>query len=76
MRSLRARVDNGRLLLDEPPDRPDGLELDLVVDDQGDDLTASERQALHDTLMTSWQSAQTGDVRPASELIEELRRRR
>lgn len=38
MSSLRARADNGRLLLDEPTDLPDGLELDLVVDDQGEAL--------------------------------------
>lgn len=30
MISVRARVRNGRLVVDEPTDLPDGMELDLV----------------------------------------------
>jgi len=76
MSPLRARVENGRLQLDEPTELPDGTELDLVVDDAGDDLTEQERQALHETLSKSWTSARAGELRPASEIIDELRRRR
>jgi hypothetical protein len=47
MTPLRARVENGRLQRDEPTELPDGTELNLVVDDEGDDLTEQERQALH-----------------------------
>ena len=39
MSSLRARVQNGRLVLDEPTGLPDGTVVDLVADDEGDDLT-------------------------------------
>ena len=42
---LRARVENGRLVLDEPTTLPEGTVVDLVVDDGGDDLT-DERRAL------------------------------
>jgi hypothetical protein len=76
MTPLRARVENGRLHLDEPTALPDGTELDLVIDDEGDDLTEHERQALHETLLKSWTSAQAGGLRSASALVDELRRKR
>ena len=66
MTPLRARVQNGRLRLDQPTALPDGTELDLVIDDEGDDLTELERQALHETLSKSWTSAQEGKLRPAA----------
>jgi hypothetical protein len=75
MTPLRARVQNGRLRLDQPTALPDGTELDLVIDDEGDDLTEHERQALHETLARSWTSAQEGKVRPAAAIIDELRRK-
>lgn len=75
MSPSRARVENGRLL-DEPTELPDGSELELVVDDDGDDLTERERHALHETLRTSWSSAEAGKSRPTSALIDELRRQR
>lgn len=75
MTPLRARVQNGRLHLDQPTGLPEGTELDLVVDDEGDDLTEHERQALHEALSRSWTSAQAGDLRPAAAIIDELRRK-
>jgi hypothetical protein len=76
MSPLRERVENGRLHLDEPTELPEGTELELVVDDDGDELTDQECQALHGALLTSWSSAEAGRSRPASALIGELRRRR
>lgn len=73
MSPLRARVEKGRLILDEPTTLPDGTVIDLVADDEGDDLTDNERQALHEALTASWASAEAGRLRPASEIIEELR---
>jgi hypothetical protein len=35
MGRLRARVENGRLVLDEPTTLPNGTVLDLVLDDEG-----------------------------------------
>jgi len=52
MKALQARVENGRLVLDEPTPLPDGTVLNLVLD-EGDDLSDSERQALHDALAES-----------------------
>jgi hypothetical protein len=54
---------------------PEGTELDLVIADEGDDLTEHEQQALHQTLSTSWTSAQAGKLRPAAAIIDELRRK-
>lgn len=39
MSQLRARVENGRLVLDEPTTLPEGTVIDLVADDEGDDLS-------------------------------------
>ncbi|HEV3112975.1 MAG TPA: hypothetical protein VGY99_21010 [Candidatus Binataceae bacterium] len=75
MSGLRARVENGRLILDEPTNLPEGTVVELVVDDEGDDLE-EERRRLHDALSASWKSAEAGRLRPASAIIEELRRRR
>lgn len=38
MSTLRARVENERLVLDTPTILPDGMVLDLVLDDEGDDV--------------------------------------
>ena len=76
MSPLRARVKDGRLVLDEPTTLPEGTVIDLVADDEGDDLTDDERRALHDALSASWESAEAGQVRPASTVLDELRRRR
>jgi hypothetical protein len=71
---LRARVENGRLVLDEPTTLPEGTVIDLVADDEGDDLTDAERQALHRALAASATSAAAGRLRPVSSLIADLRR--
>lgn len=76
MGPLRARVEQGRLVLDEPTTLPDGTVIDLVADDEGDDLTDEERRALHSALTTSWASAEAGRLRPAAKIVDELRRRR
>lgn len=76
MSPLRARVENGRLLLDEPTELPHGTVIDPVADDDGDDLTDAERAALHEALSTSWQSAHAGKLQAASLVIDELRRLR
>lgn len=76
MGPLRARVKKGRLVLDEPTTLPEGTVIDLVIDDDGDDLTDDERRALHDALSASSRSAEAGHLRPASRILDELRRRR
>lgn len=76
MGPLRARVEKGRLVLDEPTTLPEGTVVDLVADDEGDDLTNEERRALNEALSTSWKSAEAGRLQPASRILDELRRQR
>ena len=73
--ALRAQVKDGRLVLDEPTSLPDGTVLDLVMDDEGDDLNDEEREALHVHLAAAWESVRMGRVRPADEILDELRSR-
>jgi hypothetical protein len=75
MSGIRARVKDGRLLLDEPTSLPEGTILDLVVDDEGDDLTAEERQALNDAITRAWKSAEAGRVKSSKAIVDELRAR-
>ena len=49
MIALKARVRNGRLVLDEPTQLPDGSEVRVALVD-GDDLDARDREALHAAL--------------------------
>lgn len=76
MSPLRAPVEKGRLVLDEPRTLPEGTVVDLVADDEGDDLTDEERRVLHEALAASWKSAEAGRLRPASAILDELRQRR
>jgi hypothetical protein len=75
MSGIRAKVKEGRLLVDEPTSLPEGTVLELVLDDEGDDLTENEREALNAALANAWQSAKTGNVRPARAIIGEIRSR-
>jgi len=74
--SIRAKVSSGRIIVDEATLLPEGTTLNLVVDDEGDDLDDEERAALDAHLAEAWKSVQAGRLRPASELLAELRARR
>ena len=76
MDRLRARVKNGRLVLDEPTTLPDGTVVDLVLDDEGDDLTDEDREALHQALTRAHESIEKCNFRPAPAMLDELRSRR
>jgi len=73
---LRARVHKGRIIVDAPTSLPEGTVLDLVIDDDGDDLTDDERAVLHDAIEQSVEEAETGRTRPAADAIKDLRQRR
>jgi hypothetical protein len=68
-------VRNGRLIVDEPTLLPEGTVLDLIIDDEGDDLSEEERKALHTAIERGWRSAEEGKVVPADQLIRDLRTR-
>lgn len=74
MMPMRARVRNGRLVLDEPTDLPEGTEVELAPVDDHDDLDDADRARLHAALDASEEEFRAGLGIPAAEVIEELRR--
>jgi hypothetical protein len=80
MHAMKARVENGRLKLDEPTDLPEGKVVDLVsLDDVllngGDDLEDEERAALHDSIREGIADMEAGRTVDAKTAIAELRSR-
>lgn len=73
---VRATVRDGRLVIDQPTELPEGTVLDLVIDDEGDELDDEERAALDAAISTSWRQVQAGKTQPAEVILERLRSRR
>ena len=74
--SVRATVRNGRLIVDQPTELPEGTVLDLVVDDEGDELDQREREALKQAISRSLEHSAEGRTAPAEEILAKLRARR
>ena len=53
MQQLKARVQNGRLTLDEPTDLAEGTEVPLEIADGWDQLDDEERALLHQEIALS-----------------------
>ena len=60
----------GRLVLDEPTELPEGTVVLLRIADDDDDLTIEERATLDTALDAAWGSVQAGHVLPASALLK------
>jgi hypothetical protein len=71
--TLKARVHNGRLLVDEPTKLPEGTEVDLLPLDPGDWLDSEDRAALHRALIASQEDLEAGRLVDAEEVLRELR---
>lgn len=71
--TLTARVQKGRLVVDEPTELPEGTELRLLPLDPGDWLDAAERELLHRALLASDGDLAAGRLHDADEVLEELR---
>jgi hypothetical protein len=69
-------VKDGRLIVDEPTDLPEGTVLDVILDDEGDDLTEEERELLHAEIDRSLDSPKKGRLRPAEDVLSDLDRGR
>ena len=73
---LKARVRNGRLVLDEPTDLPEGEEVELVLadaDDMDDDLSEDERRQLDESIAVSFEQAKNGQLIDGDEVLAKLR---
>jgi hypothetical protein len=80
MQPLKAHVHNGRLVLDEPTDLPEGEVIELVaLDDalaRGDGLDEGERARLHEALHESIEQMKAGQTIDAAEALADLRAHR
>ena len=74
MRARKIQVRNGRLVLDEPTDLPDGAEVEVLLID--DELSAEERAELHASLDRALDDAEAGRGIDAWEFLERYRARR
>lgn len=77
---MKARVRNGRLVLDEPTDLPEGEVVELfqlggVLASGGDELDDDERAALHREIEASIEEADAGQTEDFAKFLTELRQR-
>lgn len=75
MTPLRARVKNGRLVLDEPTEPPEGAEVELVPVDDIDELGPEDRARLDGFLAVSIRNHTPGTGTSAEAMLAELRHR-
>ena len=71
--TLKAHVKNGRLLVNEPTQLPEGAEIHLLPLDSGDWLDPADRAALHRALAASQEDVEAGRLIDAEEVLRELR---
>jgi hypothetical protein len=81
MQPLKARVQNGRLVLDEPTDLPEGTILGVVLIGHGladgdDPFDEDDREALNRELEASFAAEEAGRLIDAADAIADLRARR
>jgi hypothetical protein len=72
MLTVRARVKNGRLVVDEPTDLPEGSEVELAAVE--DDLDDDDRARLHAALDAADGELRAGKGIPGEQVIAALRR--
>lgn len=71
MQALKARVVNGRYVIDQPADLPEGAEVELVVV-AGDELDTASRAALHASLDRALDDEDAGRVVDGEQFLEEI----
>ena len=80
MHALKAQVKNGRLVLDEPTDLPEGEVVELIPVDEvlangGDYLDDEERERLHASIRRGLEDVKAGRTIEATQVISKLRAR-
>jgi|TARA_B100001971_G_scaffold179889_1_gene175705 hypothetical protein len=71
--TITARVHDGRLVVDEPTELPEGTEVQLLALDPGDWLSETDRAALHSALQASDADVAEGRLVDADQVLRELR---
>ncbi|HEY2406936.1 MAG TPA: hypothetical protein VGI10_13090 [Polyangiaceae bacterium] len=72
MHALKAHVENGRIVVDEPTNLPDGAKLKIVIAEGGDDLDDEERERLHASIRRGIADAKAGRTQEMGEFLDEL----
>jgi uncharacterized lipoprotein YbaY len=73
--ALKAHVVNGRIVVDEPVDLPDGAEVRVYLyDASADAMSPQARAALERALERSVAQADAGELIDADEVLDELLR--
>jgi hypothetical protein len=74
MAALRAHIQNGRVVVDEPVDLPDGtaLEVDLRATGPDDGIPPEERKLVLEAIDEGLAAARRGEHVDAEELVNEL----
>ena len=72
MSPIKAQVKNGRLVLDQPTNLPEGTEVELVIAEHWDDLHAEDRERLESALAQSEQDVRAGRLTPADRVLDRL----
>ena len=71
MQALKARVVNGRYVIDEPALLPEGAEVELVVV-AGDELTEKDRAALYASLDRALDDEDAGRFINSNDFLAEV----
>lgn len=70
-------MKNGRLVLDEPTDLPEGAEVTLsITDDDGGDYDDEERERTNESLAVSFEQTRKRQLIDADVVLARLRARR
>jgi hypothetical protein len=70
---VKARIVNGRIIVDEPTDLPEGTEWEVMLyDREGDGLTDEDRAALHRSLLRGIAEADDGQLVDADDALADL----
>jgi uncharacterized lipoprotein YbaY len=73
--ALKAHIVNGRIVVDEPVDLPDGAEVHVYLyDASAEAMSADERAALERAIERSLVQADAGELIEADEVLAELQR--
>lgn len=71
--TLRAHVENGKVVVDEGVDLPDGTSVKVAIVDDNDQLDDEDRARLHAALEQSQAELDRGEGIPVAQVLAELR---
>lgn len=74
MKTVRVRVENGRITGHAPPDFPEG-EVELRLVEPEDEMTDDELDRLDEALARGFEQVASGQLREATEVVDALRKR-